>query len=165
LGIDPGSTVMGFGVVRATGPRMELLECGAIRPKERSIAARLVVLYDGVRELVRRWQPDEFAIEEPFSRINAQSAFVIGKAQAAAILAAAHGDVPVFEYTPAAVKQAVSGYGRSGKDQVQEMVRLQFGLASAPQPADAADALAVVMCHLAHRRTAALLDNSRRGST
>ena len=95
-------------------------------------------------------------MEEPFSRVNARSAFVLGKAQAAAMLAAAHAGMPLFEYTPAQVKQAVSGYGRGSKDQIQEMVRLQFGLARAPQPADASDALAVALCHLAYRRTAAL---------
>jgi crossover junction endodeoxyribonuclease RuvC len=165
LGIDPGSTVTGYGVVRADGSKVELLACGAVRPKGGAVPERLAALYDGVRDLVAQWHPGEVAIEEPFSRVNARSAFVLGKAQAAALLAAAHAGVPVFEYSPAEVKQAVSGYGRSGKEQIQEMIRLQFGLAVAPQPADAADALAVALCHLAHRRTAALVANGRRNST
>ncbi len=157
LGIDPGSVVCGYGVVRASGPDLALLACGVIRPRPSPIAERLVELYDRVRELATEWRPDEVAVEEPFTRVNARSAFVLGKAQAAAVLAAAHAGVPVFEYSPAAVKQAVTSYGRSDKAQVQEMVRLQFGLTTAPRPADAADALAVALCHLAHRRAAALL--------
>ena len=162
-GIDPGSLVTGYGVLRATGVDVELLTCGAIRLRGESLAARLVELYDRVRELLAEWRPDEVAIEEPFSRVNARSAFVLGKAQATAILAATHAGLPVSEYTPAAVKQAVTSYGRSGKEQVQEMVRLQFGLAVAPQPPDAADALAVALCHVAHRRTAALVRDAGRG--
>lgn len=157
LGIDPGSVVCGYGVVRASGPDMALLTCGVIRPRPAPIAERLVELYDRVRALATEWRPDEVAVEEPFTRVNARSAFVLGKAQAAAVLAAAHAGVPVFEYSPAAVKQAVTSYGRSDKAQVQEMVRLQFGLTTTPRPADAADALAVALCHLAHRRTAALI--------
>jgi crossover junction endodeoxyribonuclease RuvC len=157
LGIDPGSVVTGYGVVRARGMDAEMVVCGAVRPKGGTVAERLVALYDRLRELVAEVQPDEVAIEEPFARVNVSSAFVLGKAQAVAILAMAHAGRPVFEYTPAAVKQAVTSYGRSGKEQVQEMVRLQFGLAAVPQPADAADALAVALCHLAHRRTALML--------
>jgi crossover junction endodeoxyribonuclease RuvC len=160
LAIDPGSIVTGYGVVRATGMEVSLLTSGALRPKGRAIASRLTELYDGVRALVEEWRPHEVAIEEPFSRVNARSAFVLGKAQAAAILAAAHAGLPVYEYTPATVKQAVTSYGRSDKAQVQEMVRLQFGLAAPPQPTDAADALAVALCHLAHRRTAALVGDT-----
>ena len=161
LGIDPGSFVTGYGLVRVSGSAVSLLGSGAIRPRGDGISARLVELYDRLRDLVAEWRPDEVAVEEPFSRVNARSAFVLGKAQATAILVAAHAGLPVFEYTPAAVKQAVTSYGRSGKEQVQEMIRLQFGLAAAPQPADAADALAVALCHIAHRRTAALMRSAR----
>lgn len=156
LGIDPGSQVAGYGIVRWDGSRAALLTCGALRPKGADIGARLVALYDGLAALIREWGPHEAAIEEPFTRVNARSAFVLGKAQAALILAAAHARLPVFEYTPAAVKQSVSGYGRGGKEQVGEMVRMQLGLPSVPQPADAADALAVALCHTAHRRIAAM---------
>jgi crossover junction endodeoxyribonuclease RuvC len=163
LGIDPGSVITGYGVVRAEGPDLALVACGAVRPKGNGVAARLVALYERLRELVAEWSPVEVAIEEPFTRVNARSAFVLGKAQAVAILAAAHAGLPVFEYAPATVKQAVTGYGRGDKAQVGEMVRLQFGLAAAPQPADATDALAVALCHLAHRRTTALIDRRGRG--
>jgi crossover junction endodeoxyribonuclease RuvC len=162
LGIDPGSVVTGYGIVYASGAEVAMLGCGAVRPKGDSVSQRLLSLYERLRELVAEWSPDEVAIEEPFTRVNAHSAFVLGKAQAAAILAVAHAGLPVFEYTPAAVKQAVASYGRAGKSQVQEMVRLQFGLATAPQPPDAADALAVALCHLAHRRTAAMMRETNR---
>ena len=155
LGIDPGSNITGYGLVRSSGSAVELVECGVLRPRGQ-IADRLVALYDGLRELIERVHPDEVAIEEPFTRVNAHSAFVLGKAQAVAVLAAAHAARPVHEYTPAEVKQAVTGYGRGDKAQVGEMIRLQFGLAAPPKPADAADALAVALCHLAHRRLAAL---------
>lgn len=164
LGIDPGSLVTGYGVVGARGMELSLLAFGALKLRDGVVAARLVELYDRLKALVEEWQPAEVAIEEPFSRVNARSAFVLGKAQAAAILAVSHAGLPVFEYTPAAVKQAVTSYGRSGKEQVQEMVRLQFGLATVPRPADAADAVAVALCHLAHRRTNAMIEASRHGS-
>lgn len=165
LGVDPGSVVTGYGVVRAGAAQMELLAYGVLRPRGGSLVARLVDLYRRMDAVIREWRPDELAIEEPFTRVNARSAFILGKAQAAAILAAAHAGVPVFEYTPAAVKQAVTSYGRSGKAQVQEMVRLLFGLPAPPQPADAADALAVALCHLNYRRTQSLLARSGGRST
>lgn len=146
----------GYGIVRWDGSRPALVTCGALRPRATDIGARLVALYDGLAALIREWQPHEAAIEEPFTRINARSAFVLGKAQAALILAAAHAGLPIIEYSPATVKQSVSGYGRGGKDQIGEMVRMQLGLATVPQPADAADALAVALCHTAHRRIAAM---------
>jgi crossover junction endodeoxyribonuclease RuvC len=161
LGIDPGSLVTGYGVVRAVGLEVAVIACGAVRPRPGRVAERLVELYERVRGLIAEFAPDEVAVEEPFTRVNARSAFVLGKAQAAAVLAAAHAGLPVFEYTPAAVKQAVTSYGRSDKAQVQEMVRLQLGLAAAPQPPDAADALAVALCHVAGRRTRALVSAHR----
>lgn len=161
VGIDPGSHITGYGVVRADGPSYTMLSCGVIRPKGESAAARLLDLYDRVESLFAEWCPDEVAVEEPFARVNVRSAFVLGRAQAAAILAAARGGIPSFEYTPAAVKQAVASYGRSTKEQMAEMVRLQFGLAVAPTPADASDALAIALCHLAHRRIAGLAERTR----
>lgn len=156
LGVDPGSLVTGYGVVRVVGADVRLITCGAIRLPDGPVAGRLLELYERLRDLIKDWAPDEVAVEEPFTRVNARSAFVLGKAQATALLAAAHAGLPIHEYTPAAVKQSVAGWGRSGKEQVAEMVRLQFGLAVAPQPADAADALAVALCHIAQRRMRAM---------
>ena len=155
LGVDPGLRITGFGVVRLDGADVTLVAHGALRPKG-DTAARLAQVYAGLREVIDAHRPGEMAIEQPFVALNTRSAFAIGEARAAAILAAAHAAVPVHEYTPAAVKQAVTGYGRGSKEQVGEMVRLQFGLRAAPAPPDASDALAGALCHVAHRRTAAL---------
>jgi crossover junction endodeoxyribonuclease RuvC len=95
-----------------------------------------------------RYQPDAVAVEQPFVAKNVRTALMIGKAQAAAILAAANRGIPTYEYTPAQIKRVVTNYGASSKEQVQEMVRLQLGMAEVPQPNDAADALAVAICHL-----------------
>jgi crossover junction endodeoxyribonuclease RuvC len=97
---------------------------------------------------VEKYHPDVVAVEQPFVSNNVSTAFIIGRAQAVAILVAANQDIPVFEYSPAKVKYAVSSYGASSKEQMQQMVRLQLNLAEIPEPADAADALAVALCHL-----------------
>jgi crossover junction endodeoxyribonuclease RuvC len=111
----------------------------------------LLEIHNAIRGLLSEWQVDEVAIETPFIALNVSSAFVIGEVRAAAILAAASAGIPVFEYSPTEVKQAVTSYGRSGKEQIQEMVRLQFALPSIPKPADAADALAIAICHASRR--------------
>jgi crossover junction endodeoxyribonuclease RuvC len=160
LGVDPGLRVTGYGLVRVTGVDAELIDAGALRQKGET-PARLAQIYAGLSELIVIHAVQEMAIEQPFVALNTRSAFAIGEARAAAILAAAHHSVVVAEYTPAAVKQAVTGYGRGSKDQVGEMVRLQFGLAAAPTPADASDALAIALCHVAHRRMAGLTGGRR----
>ena len=115
------------------------------------------LLYHGLEQIISRYQPDAVAVEQPFVAKNIKSALVIGKAQAVAILAAANRGIPVCEYTPAQVKQRVANYGASSKEQVQEMVRLQLGLSEVPRPSDAADALAVALCHLCEVHLADLL--------
>jgi crossover junction endodeoxyribonuclease RuvC len=102
----------------------------------------------GIIEANAQYQPDTVAVEQPFVARNVKSALAVGRAQAVAILAAANQRIPVYEYTPARVKQQVADYGASSKEQVQEMVRLQLGLSEVPQPDDAADALAVALCHV-----------------
>ncbi len=149
LGIDPGTIIMGYGVIESNGDEVALVHCGALVVKERSpIGERLSFLYKGLMEIITRYQPDAVAIEQPFVATNAKSALAIGKAQAIAILAAANHKIPAYEYSPAQVKQSVANYGASSKEQIQEMVRLQLGLDEVPQPNDAADALAVAICHL-----------------
>jgi crossover junction endodeoxyribonuclease RuvC len=155
LGVDPGLRVTGYGVVGAERGTFTLIAHGVIRPRG-ATPERLAAIYAGLHAVVAAYRPSEMAIEQPFVALNTRSAFAIGEARSAAILAAAHAGLVVCEYSPAAVKQAVTGYGRGSKDQVGEMVRLQFRLAAPPSPADAADAIAVALCHLAHRRTAAL---------
>jgi crossover junction endodeoxyribonuclease RuvC len=162
LGIDPGLRVCGWGVVRGAA-RPEFVGCGVIRPKTtESIGQRLLFLHEAVAGLIETYAPDEVAIEEPFvGALNPASALAIGQARSAAVLAAAAHDLEVDFYAPAAVKAAVSGYGQGDKRQVQAMVRLLLGLDAAPEPADAADALAVALCHLGNRRAKALTATGR----
>jgi crossover junction endodeoxyribonuclease RuvC len=149
LGIDPGTLTMGYGVIETRDDEMTLVECGVIDCPVRSpIGERLSYLYGELGQIISRCQPDVVAIEQPFVAKNVRSTLAIGKAQAVAILAAANRGIPSYEYTPAQVKQRVANYGASPKEQVQEMVRLQLGLSQVPQSSDAADALAVAICHL-----------------
>jgi len=149
LGIDPGTIVMGYGVIESREDEITLVDCGALSCSGRSpIGERLSYLYNKLVDIITRYQPDTVAVEQPFMANNAKSALAIGRAQAIAILAAANNGIPTFEYTPTKVKQMVANYGASSKEQIQEMVKLQLGLAQAPQPSDAADALAVAICHL-----------------
>jgi len=162
LGVDPGLARTGWGVVEAVGGEFRWLGCGAIptRPVW-PIEERLHHIYKELCILIDRWQPIEVAVEDPFVAQNARSAFAIGEARAIALLAAAQAGLPVRAYPPAEVKLAVAGYGRSDKTQVAEMVRVQLSLAKAPEPSDAADALAVALCHHLRRRTDARLESAR----
>ena len=158
LGIDPGTVVMGYGVIEAENDKTQLVESGALATEERSpIGERLSFLHRRLLEIISRHRPDAVAIEQPFMAKNVKAALAVGRAQAIAILAAADKGLPTFEYTPAQVKQRVTNYGASSKEQVQEMVKLQLNLAEVPQPNDAADALAVALCHLQETHIASLL--------
>ncbi len=149
LGIDPGTRIMGYGVVDGTGDEMRAVEYGTLTADLRAdMAKRLRGMYDDLNAIIQQFHPDELAVEQPFVSRNVRSAMAIGRAQAVALLAAAGHDIPAYEYSPASVKQSVASYGASSKEQVQEMVRLQLGLAERPEPNDAADALAVAICHL-----------------
>ncbi|MFC2123033.1 crossover junction endodeoxyribonuclease RuvC [Bacteroidota bacterium] len=150
LGIDPGTIIMGYGVVDSGEGEVVLVKYGVLKsPLHSTIGERLSYLYNGLLEVISDYEPDVVAVEQPFvmSR-NVKSALAIGKAQAVAILAAANRQLQAYEYTPTQVKQRVADYGASSKEQIQEMVRLQLGLPEVPQPSDAADALAVAICHL-----------------
>jgi crossover junction endodeoxyribonuclease RuvC len=158
LGVDPGTINMGYGVIDAQDDKTTLVESDAISVKERSpIGERLSYMYHRLLEIIARHQPDAVAIEQPFMAKNVKAALAVGRAQAIAILAAADKGIPTFEYTPAQVKQRVTNYGASTKEQVQEMVKLQLNLTEVPQPNDAADALAVALCHLHQTHIESLL--------
>ncbi len=162
LGIDPGTLNLGYGVVDEEGGEMTMVVCGVVSlPAKVPVERRLSSLYKKLCEVVARYRPDEVAIEEPFVAGNARSALAIGRAQTVAILAAANENLPVSRYLPTQVKQQVTTYGGSDKEQVQEMVRLQLGLDQAPQPSDAADALAVAICHIHQRHVERLLAGSK----
>jgi crossover junction endodeoxyribonuclease RuvC len=157
LGIDPGMRVCGWGVVR--GGRLPAFQaCGAIKPPTKNrFEQRLLVLHTEISRLIEVYTPTEVAIEDPFvGALQPASALAIGQARAAAMLAAAAAGLEVELYAPAAVKAAVSGYGQGDKRQVQTMVRMLLALDEAPEPLDAADALAVAICHLGSRRARAL---------
>ena len=148
LGIDPGTIVMGYGIIASQDDEITLVDYGSLTTTARSpIGERLSYLYHRLLEIIATYRPDVVAVEQPFLGKNVKSALAIGRAQAIAILAAANQGVPSFEYTPAQIKQRVTNYGASSKEQIQEMVRLQLGLSEVPQPNDAADALAVALCH------------------
>jgi len=162
LGIDPGTLNLGYGVVDEEGGEMTMVVCGVVSlPAKVPVERRLSSLYKKLCEVVARYRPDEVAIEEPFVAGNARSALAIGRAQTVAILAAANENLPVSRYLPTQVKQQVTTYGGSDKEQVQEMVRLQLRLDQAPQPSDAADALAVAICHIHQRHVERLLAGSK----
>ena len=158
LGIDPGTVTMGYGVIEVIEDEITMVDCGALTSPARSpIGERLSYLYHRLLDIISQYQPDAVAIEQPFMAKNVRSALAIGKAQAVAMLAAADRGIPSYEYTPTQVKQRVTDYGASTKEQVQEMVRLQLGLSQAPQPIDASDALAVAICHLRETHLDSLL--------
>lgn len=149
LGIDPGTVTMGYGVIEAGEDKIALVDYGVVSsPAHSPMGERLAHSYNVLSEVISRYKPDAVAIEQPFVAKNVKSALAVGKAQAVAILAAANQGIPTYEYTPAQVKQQVANYGASSKEQIQEMVRLQLGLSQVPQPSDAADALAIAICHL-----------------
>jgi crossover junction endodeoxyribonuclease RuvC len=149
FGIDPGSERTGYGCVESDGRRHRLVTCGAITaPSGAALPERLSRIYRELSALLRTAQPDCVAIENLFHAVNARSALKLGHARGVAMLAAVEAGCDVVEYTPAEVKRAVVGYGRAEKPQVQMMVKLLLGLAAAPSPHDAADALAVAICHL-----------------
>lgn len=152
LGVDPGTINLGYGVVDGED-EMHMVDCGVVSLSARlPMEERLRSLYSELNEIITRHKPSEVAIEDPFVGHNVRSAFAIGKAQAIAILAAANKGLPIYYYSPAKIKKQVTSYGQSDKQQVQEMVRVQLGLSELPQPSDAADALAVAMCHIQQRR-------------
>jgi crossover junction endodeoxyribonuclease RuvC len=159
LGIDPGMATLGYAVVADPGNgQLRLIEHGAITtsPKEET-GARLRTIHLGVADVVGRHAPSEMAVEKLFFSRNVTSALAVGQARGVAILAAALLELPVREYTPAEIKQAVAHYGNARKEQIQEMVRILLGLPAILQPDDAADAAAVAICHLNTRRGERLL--------
>lgn len=149
LGIDPGTLVLGYGIVDEGEEGLTLVDCGVLSlPARVSVEKRLSFLYQKLTELITQHQPDDVAIEEPFVARNVRSALAVGRAQAIAMLAAANQGLPVYYYAPTQVKQQVTNYGVSSKEQVQEMVKIQLGLSQFSFPEDATDALAVALCHL-----------------
>ncbi len=147
LGIDPGTARLGYGLIRG-GLHPQLIDAGVIETwPDEPLPQRLVTLYDSVRELIEEFHPDALAIERLLFAQNVTTAIPVGQARGVVLLAAAQAGIPVAEYAPSEVKHAISGYGKADKVQMQEMVRMILNLSRVPQPDDAADALAIAICH------------------
>lgn len=148
LGIDPGTAITGYGVIEQQGNRFRPLEFGVIRTEAgEPLPVRLEEIFARVADLVARYRPQAAAVEALFFNANAQTAFAVGQARGVVLLACSQAGCDLFEYTPQQVKQAVVGYGKAEKRQVQEMVRVLLALDDVPRPDDAADALGIALCH------------------
>ncbi|MEX2281616.1 MAG: crossover junction endodeoxyribonuclease RuvC [Gemmatimonadota bacterium] len=149
LGVDPGAGTTGYGVVvQQGGGAISLLECGVIRTDASDpLSDRLKAIYLGICEVIARHQPAAAAVEGVFYARNVRTSIILGHARGAILLAATMSNVPVHEYSPAEIKNAVVGHGRAGKEQVQFMIQQMLRLKTVPQPADAADGIAVALCH------------------
>ena len=148
LGIDPGTAIMGWGIVDEASGALTLVDVGAFTtPAGMPQAQRLAHIYDELCALLQRYRPEAAAVEELFFGKNVNTAITVGQARGVALLALAQAGVSIHEYKPTAVKQAVAGYGGADKKQMQEMVRLTLRLDKIPRPDDAADALAIAICH------------------
>jgi crossover junction endodeoxyribonuclease RuvC len=150
LGIDPGTATTGYGVVEETQTGdLKALAYGVVTtPSKMPMPERLQIIHRELLKLAREWEPDEAAVEEVFFSVNVKTAMSVGQARGVAILAMAEAGLTIGEYSPSAVKQALTGYGGADKHQMQEMTRMLLGLPEIPRPDDAADALATAVCHL-----------------
>ena len=161
FGIDCGTEITGYGVVESDegsrNPRLNCCAFGAIRlAKSKTMAERLKQVFDELNGAIEKWRPDVVAVEEVFYSVNAKSALKLGQVRGVALLAIASAGLPLAEYAPLKIKSSVVGYGLAGKEQVQFMVARLLGLAEPPEPPDAADALAIAICHLHTAQTLAM---------
>ncbi len=149
MGIDPGLAIMGYGVVEKVGYQYKAIDYGVIEtPAHTENGDRLLKIWQGLNQLFQQYRPDAVGVEELFFNRNVTTAIQVAQARGVALLAVRAADIPLFEYTPLQVKQAVVGYGRAEKNQIQQMMRIMLGLKEIPKPDDAADALAIAITHL-----------------
>jgi len=161
LGVDPGIALLGYGVIRVEGNSVTYLEHGCLETAAGTpLPVRLRMLYTGLQLVMERFPITDVAMESLFHSRNVTTAVAVGQARGVALLATVSGDTEYAEYTPTTVKLTVAGYGRADKRQVQEMMRLIFGLEKLPSPDDAADALAVAVCHSRQMGLRALVDQA-----
>lgn len=147
LGIDPGIADTGYGFIRVNGSRLECLAYGSIKtPAGEALPKRLQTLYQEMTLLINKYQPHFAAVEQLFFNKNVRTALIVGQARGVVLLAVSQSGLPLFDFTPAQVKRAVSAYGQASKLQVQKMVKMILNLKELPRPDDAADALAVAIC-------------------
>ena len=148
LGIDPGLTQTGYGIIQVTGTQTTMVDYGIIKPNAKeSLPQRLITIFNDVAEIIEKYTPSVMAIEDIFYGKNIRSTLMLGHARGAALLAAAQQKIPIYEYSPRKVNQALTGNGNAHKQQVQFMVKSVLQLADIPQPQDASDALALCLCH------------------
>lgn len=148
LGMDPGLATSGYGVISYIGNKFELIKYGTVETESKlDFPLRLKIIYDSYIELIQNYKPDAIAIEELFFNKNVKTAIAVGQARGVHLLAAVNSNIPLYEYTPLQIKQGIVGYGRAQKRQVQEMVKLFLNMDNIPKPDDAADGLAVAICH------------------
>ena len=156
LGIDPGYAIVGVGVIEYTGNKFRTIDYFAITTEAKTpFEQRLKIIYDSLGDVIEKYKPDFMAVEELFFNDNAKTAIAVGQARGVIVLSAVNHGVEIYEYTPLQVKQAVVGYGRADKTQVQQMTKALLGLNAVPKPDDVADALAIAVCH-AHSYNGAL---------
>lgn len=148
LGIDPGYAIVGYGVVKYENNNFKPLSFGAVTtPAGMPFSDRLQKIYEDLSEIIKKYNPDAMSVEKLFFNTNSTTAIDVAQARGVILLSAKLNGVPVFEYTPLQVKQAVTGYGRAEKHQIQELTKLLLGLSKCPKPDDTADALALAICH------------------
>lgn len=148
IGIDPGTGIMGFGVIEVTKDKMKLVDAGVITtPAKTAHGERLEDIFDSLNDIIATSKPDQMSVEKLFFSQNITTAMSVAEARGVALLAAQKAGLSVSEYTPQQIKQTVTGYGKADKKQVQEMVRMQLGLTEVPRPDDCADALAAAITH------------------
>jgi crossover junction endodeoxyribonuclease RuvC len=159
LGVDPGTAITGYAVVEEDRGDLRLISIGVVTtPSKSPLPARLQQIYAGLQAVIEAEHPEAAGVEELFFSRNVRTAMSVGQARGVALLALVDADLPIAEYTPMQVKQAVTGYGNAGKRQVQEMVRMLLNLSEAPRPDDAADAAAVAICYLHRAKLDGLLE-------
>ncbi|OEG00188.1 crossover junction endodeoxyribonuclease RuvC [Vulcanibacillus modesticaldus] len=148
LGFDPGIAIVGFGVIKKQGNLVRPLQYGSINTKAGlETGIRLKQIYDATKEIINTYKPDAVSIEKLYFNKNVTTAMTVGQARGILMLAAVEANLPIYEYTPLQVKQALVGYGRAEKKQIQEMVKMYLNLKEIPKPDDVADALAIAICH------------------
>ncbi|MBR7160101.1 MAG: crossover junction endodeoxyribonuclease RuvC [Clostridia bacterium] len=148
LGIDPGLAIIGYGVIDVDNGNFRVVDYGVITtPKDETIPVRLAMIWDRVNLLISKFKPDHIAMEELFFTNNKTTGIIVSEARGVLLLAAVQSPAKLYEYTPMQIKQAITGYGKADKQQMQNMVRILLKLDAIPKPDDAADALAVAICH------------------
>ncbi len=148
IGIDPGTGILGFGVIEVINKKIKMIDAGVITtPAHTPLDVRLEDIFDSLTEIIAQSKPDVMSIEKLFFAKNVTTAMSVSHARGVAMLAGRKGGMPIAEYTPLQIKQTVTGYGKADKKQVQEMVRIQLGLSEVPKPDDCADALAAAITH------------------